>query len=156
MGICQGPCMEAFQADASKWHLGGFTGGPWRDAEVPAKFGESGNMHRAMVSPGWAGCRLPANLSFRQEESQTSREVSVSSWHWSCGLPRARGWRCQGREQEGGINFPYSKSSLEETGRECLLSQWMGKLRPGAEKSFVQGHFIGKANGTVEWTLVWP
>lgn len=94
----------------------------------------------AVVSPSrlGAGFQPRTDLSFSQEESQTSQEVSVPSWHWSCGLPCARGWWCQGKEREGGVDLPYNKCSLEETGREWLLSQWMRKLRPGTEKSLVQ------------------
>lgn len=108
-----------------------FPGVPGGEAEVPAKSGRSrsSGWNRALPGAGW-GHVSSLQPSVLQARSQTSREVPASSWHWSCGLPRARGWQCQGRERGGGVGLPY-RSSVEETGRD-------ERLRPGAKKSLVQ------------------
>lgn len=77
----------------------------------------------ALVSPGQAGCGLPA---LSQSILQARRipnilrglcaQLAPVLWPGPCTC-----WWCQAREQEGGVDLPSSKPFQEETGREHLL-----------------------------------
>lgn len=85
-------------------------------------------VHWAMVSPGWAGCRLPAS---NQSVLQAGRipniprglclQLALVLWPAWCT------WLAvPGGEREGGIHLPYRKFCLQETGREHLLTNAWG------------------------------
>lgn len=77
----------------------------------------------ALVSPGQAGCGLPA---LSQSILQARRILNILRglcaqlarvlWPGPCTC-----WWCQGREREGGVDLPSSQPFQEETGREHLL-----------------------------------
>lgn len=79
----------------------------------------------------------------------------MPSWHQSFSLPHARGWWCQGREQEGSVDLPYNKSSLEETGGVPPWPMDKDTEAWGREITCL-GHFMGGDNGIAGWILVWP
>lgn len=108
----------------SRWHLRCFPRGPGSDAEVPAKSGELGSRGLGCGLPraGWAQTSSlePICLSGRRNPKHPERSLCpAGTGPVACLMHVASG----GRERAGGIDLPYSKSSLEETGRACLLDQ---------------------------------
>lgn len=158
MGICQGPCMEVFQAGASKWHLGGFPWGPWRHSEIAAKLGELENsaLGHGLPRVGWvqASSLEPVCSSGRKNPKHPERSVPpAGTGPVACLVHVAGGARGRARGR-----YPFTLQKVLSAGdrQRAPPHQRMGKLRPGAEKSLVQGHFVGGTNGTAGWTLVWP
>lgn len=126
--------MQGFQPSLVSWEAGGW----------------------AVVSPGRLGAGFQPQLVCPSvRKNLTSQKVSVPSWHWSCGLPRARGWWCQAKEREGGVDLPYNKCSLEETGR--MSPQPMDEETEARDREITcSGHFMGGDDGTAGWIRVWP
>lgn len=126
--------MQGFQPSLLSWEAGGW----------------------AVVSPGRLGAGFQPQLVCPSvRKNLTSQKVSVPSWHWSCGLPRARGWWCQAKEREGGVDLPYNKCSLEETGR--MSPQPMDEETEARDREITcSGHFMGGDDGTAGWIRVWP
>lgn len=77
----------------------GFPGGG-EYAQVPAKSGESrsSGLGCGLLRVGWEPVSSLKLVCPSGRQNPNHLERSVSSWHWSCGLPHARGWWCQGRE----------------------------------------------------------
>lgn len=120
-----------------------------QEGRVPAKSCEPGSRGpgRGLPRAGQAQASSlePICLSGRRNPKHPARSLCpAGTGPVACPVHVAGG----GREREGGTRLPDSKASVEATGRASLLGQWMGKLRLGAEKSLVQGHFVGGAHGT--------